>query len=225
MLIDTLKESDPDKYYAVYDAAKQTHLDYVLAKIDLDGLTSLASEARKVIRCRIPALGLGLNQAVLSQMAGQNCHLDLEFDDGVLWVVRLRLCDPLLPPQPVQDYIFLSEVATLEFLEETAVPSPKAYLYQLESLENPVGTSFVLMEKMPGTALQWNDASSEQRTKAMEQLMDILLELEKHPLEKTVSIVPADVRDKVGGFAQTPLFETPEKTLGPFQSSRLPTKP
>ncbi|KAJ5804846.1 hypothetical protein N7474_010733 [Penicillium riverlandense] len=160
-------ETEPKAYYAAYDAAKKTHLDSLLAKINFDALT-------------------------------------------------LRLCDPLLPPQPVQDYVFLSEVATLEFLAETAVPSPKVNIYQLESPENPVGSSFVLMEKMPGTALQWNDASSDQRTKVMQQLLDIFLELEKHPLQQTGSLVPADVRDKIGGFAQAPLFETPGKTLGPF---------
>lgn len=53
-------------------------------------------------------------------------------------------------------------------------------------------------------------------TKAMQLLMDILLELEKYPLKLTGSLVPADVRDKVGGFAQAPLFETPGKSLGPF---------
>ncbi len=110
----------------------------------------------------------------------------------------------------------MSEVTTLEFLEETAVPSPKVYLYQLESYENPVDISLVLMEKMPGTALQWNDASFEQSTKVMEQLVDTFLELEKHLLEKTESTVPADVRGRVGGFAQAPLFETSGRILGPF---------
>lgn len=218
MLIDTLKESDATAYYAAYEAAKQAHLDSFLAKINFDALTFVASKARKGIHCRIPALDHDLKQAVLSQIRGQNCHLDVEFDDGVTWIVRLRLRDPLLPPQPVQDYIFLSEVATLEFLAETAVPSPRVYHYQLESRENPVGSSFILMEKIPGAALQWNDASSEQRTKVMQQLVDIFLELEKHPPKQTGSLVPGDVRDKVGGFAQVPLFETPEKTIGPFST-------
>ncbi|KAJ5929505.1 hypothetical protein N7454_006455 [Penicillium verhagenii] len=215
-LIDTLKELDPKAYYAAYDAAKQTHLESLLAKINFGALASVASKARNGISCRIPALVHGLKQAALSQLGGQNCHLDVEFDDGVTWIVGLRLCDPLLPPQPVQDYIFLSEVATLEFLEGTTVPSPRVYLYQPASCQNPVGSSFVLMEKMPGTALQWNKANSEQRTKVMQQLVDIFLELEKYPLKQTGSLVPSDVRDKVGGFAQPPLFETPEKTVGPF---------
>ncbi|KAJ5739270.1 hypothetical protein N7533_012054, partial [Penicillium manginii] len=122
-------ESDPQAYYTTYDTAKQTHLDSLLAKINFDALTSVASKAKSGIRCRIPTLYLGLKQAVLSQIGGQNCQLDLEFDDGVTWIVRLRLCDPLLPPRPFQDYIFLSEVATLKFLAETAVPSPKVVIF------------------------------------------------------------------------------------------------
>ena len=50
----------------------------------------------------------------------------------------------------------------------------------------------------------------------MEQLVDIFLELEKHPLEKIGSTVPADVRDRVGGFAQAHYLKHQEKTLGPF---------
>ena len=45
------------------------------------------------------------------------------------------------------------------------------------------------MEKLPGRALEWNEANSEQREKIMEQLATIFLELEKHPFEKTGSII------------------------------------
>jgi hypothetical protein len=90
------------------------------------------------VKCRIPALDADLNQAakiefVSSQMGGQNCHVDAEFEDSVTWIVRIRLADPTLPPQKVQDHILLSEVATLKFLEQTAVPVPKVFQYQLES--------------------------------------------------------------------------------------------
>jgi hypothetical protein len=45
------------------------------------------------------------------------------------------------------------------------------------------------MEKLPGRALEWNDANSEQWEKIMEQLATIFLELEKYPFEKTGSII------------------------------------
>lgn len=86
-LINILKQSDPEAYYAAYDAAKQTHLDSLLAKMNFDALTPLASKARKGLRCRIPALDLDLKKAISRQIGGQNCHLDLEFEDGVTWIV------------------------------------------------------------------------------------------------------------------------------------------
>lgn len=117
----------------------------------------------------------------------------------------------------------MSEVAILEFLEETAVPSPKVHLYQQESHGNPVGTSFVLMEKMPGTALRWNDARFEQRTKVMEQLVDILLELKNINSRKNGANCSSG-RTGQGWWlcpSTGPLFETPGKTPGPF--SKLET--
>ncbi len=122
----------------------------------------------------------------------------------------------MLPPRGVQNYIFLSEVATLEFLSQTSVPSPRVYHYQLDAPENPVGSLYVLMEKMPGTPLDWNSAGPEQPVRVMEQLADVYLELERHPLQMAGSIVPSDTPGTVGGFAQEPWFETQEKPLGPF---------
>ncbi len=121
-------------------------------------------------------LNLGLIQ---SQMGGQNCHVDVEFEDGTVWLARIRLDDPLLPPKPTQMHIFTSEVATLRFLEKTAVPAPKVYTYAAESGANLVGASYVLMEKLPGAPLRWDKATFGQRRKVMSQVADIFLELEK----------------------------------------------
>jgi hypothetical protein len=149
-------------------------------------------------------------------MGGQNCHVDVVFDDLVTWTVRIRLDDPTLPPQPVQNYIFQSEVATLKFLATTSVPAPLVYGYQVESPENSVGASYILMQKMAGKPLDWNKASKEQRNRVMDQLANVFLELERHPFKMTGSMVLGDTLGKLGGFAQTPLFATPESPLGPF---------
>lgn len=107
-----MRESDPDNYYAAYGAAKQTHLDYLLATIAWTPSPWLVKLGKGFVVVFQHSVWQGLGR--IKPYGGQNCHLDLEF--GVIWIVRLRRCDPLLPPQPVQDYIFLSEVAT-EFLE------------------------------------------------------------------------------------------------------------
>lgn len=126
----------------------------------MEALRLAASRARgEDISCRIPALDdhiddpAGRLSLVSSQCGGQNCHLDVEFADGVTWIARIRLDDPMLPPPDIQARIFLSEVATLTFLAGTKVPAPHVYGSALESPKNPVGTSYVFMEKLAGRPL------------------------------------------------------------------------
>ena len=175
------------------------------------------------MRCIVPALSFNANdqlnlELIQGQMGGQNCHLDIEFEDGIVWLARIRVDDPLLPPKPIQNYIFMSEIATLRFLEKIGVPAPKVYAYAAESSANPVGVSYLLMEKLPGVPLQWDDATSEQRTKVMGQLVDIFFKLERHPLLANGSLCLSHNMPEVGGFAQPALFSSPEQTLGPFQT-------
>ncbi|EXJ78033.1 hypothetical protein A1O3_09193 [Capronia epimyces CBS 606.96] len=215
--------TDPDTYYAALDAAKKQHLLSLIAKINLVALTSAASTARNGLCCRVPALefhskGRPNLELIQSQLGGQNCHLDIEFEDGTVWLARIRLDDPLLPPKPTQEYIFMSEMATLKFLEKTGVPAPKVYAYAADSIINPVRASYALMEKLPGVPLEWDEATSGQRTRVMDQLVDIFLELEKHPFHTSGSLSLSQDVLKVGGFAQLPLFSSPEQTLGPFET-------
>jgi phosphotransferase family enzyme len=200
----------------------------LLTRVDIAALKSAASAARNGIGCHISALDDDRDDhsrldLVSSQCGGQNCHVDVEFDDGVTWIARIRLRDPLLPPADVQDHIFLSEVATLQFLARTAVPVPRVHCYQSDGLDNVVGTSYVLMDKLPGRPLDWYKATQEQQLKVMEQLADIFIEFERYPFHKTGSLVLSPAPDasdvvKVGGYAQLPWFETAKKTLGPFGS-------
>ena len=155
---------------------------------------------------------------VLSQTGGQNCNIDVHFEDGVVWLARIRLDDPLLPPKPTQAYIFLSEVFTLKQLESINVPAPKIFHFETESRENSVGVPFMLMEKMKGAPLAWDTTTSVQKTKVLEQLADIFLALEKHPFNSTGSIFPSNDSKKICGFAQSQLFETPNTPLGPFDT-------
>jgi hypothetical protein len=132
-----------------------------LSKVNAKTLAPAATRARNGVSCRIPALAAQRRPAARATMAaaqcgGQNCHVDIEFADGVVWLARLRLDHPLLPPPAVQARIFLSEVATLEFLARTRVPAPKVYAYALATAaENAVGTSYVLLEKLRGRPLVW----------------------------------------------------------------------
>lgn len=186
-------------------------------------LISAASKARDGLQCTVPALTRNSDgeldlELIQSQMGGQNCHVDIEFEDGTVWLARIRLNDPLLPPQPTQMHIFLSEVATLKFLEKTAVPAPKVHSYATESEANLVGVSYVLMEKLSGAPLRWDKATFRQRSKVMSQLADIFLELEKCPLSLSGSLCLGHDVPTVSGFAQPALFSSSKQTLGPFET-------
>ena len=159
-------------------------------------------------------------------MGGQNFHVDIIFPDGVTWIARIQLNEPYMAPLPIRKLIFLSEIATLKFLENTAVPSPKVFYYALASDEkNPVGVSFMLQEKMAGTPLDWYSATESQRAKIADQLADVYLELEKHPLNMTGSpvltdcLASEDLTSQVGPFTQLQLFASPTDSLGPFLSA------
>lgn len=221
-------DDDPEAYYAAYRKAKEKHLKSLLSKINVAALELAASQARDDIACYIPAFADHIDppsqlDIVSSQCGGQNCHVEVKFADGVTWIARIRLNDPLLPPPSIQNYITLSEVATLTFLLETKVPAPRVYAYALESPDNAVGTSYILMEKVMGRPLDWDCATAEQRTRVMEQLADVYLELEQHPITLMGSPSPPPVPGKpgsvsIGRFAQMPCFETPEQGLGPFRT-------
>lgn len=175
------------------------------------------------MQCTVPALtrkdGGEFNLALVeSQMGGQNCHVDIEFEDGTIWLARFRLDHPMHPPRQIQSYIFSGEIATLRFLENTSVPAPKVFAYAVLSNTNPVGTSYVLMEKLPGNVLDWDEATSEQRTKVVVQLAEIFLELEKHPFSATGSLLLSHDVPTISGFAQSVLFSSPDQTLGPFET-------
>ncbi|KAI9801620.1 MAG: hypothetical protein M1825_003299 [Sarcosagium campestre] len=227
-LLTYLEERDPDAYFDAYDTAKKQHLLQLLQRVDIRKLAFLASKLRDEIPSIIPVFESHSSEdaqlkAVMSQMGGQNCHIDIHFQDGVIWIARIRLDDPTLPPKPVQDYIFLSEVYTLKWLESMDFPTPKVFHYEVQSQNNPVGVSFVLMEKLKGFPLQWDRASSDQKNKITDQLVDVFLELEKHPFDVTGSICNLEENKsspKMGAFAQSHLFSNPQTSLGPFETFR-----
>ncbi|PGH29716.1 hypothetical protein GX50_07530 [[Emmonsia] crescens] len=216
-------DTDPDTYREANVSSQRAHLSKALDQLDVLALTSLASNLRRGVPCSIPALTTDRDtqwRLLSKYMANTDFHVDINFQDGVVWDARIRLRHDAFPPLPVQKYIFLSEVFTLKFLEKTAVPSPRVYYYSwADSPDCHVGASFVLLEKMGGRKLQWDKASKSRQTKIMEQLVDISLELERHSFEMTGSIVPSDDGEvNIGGYAQLPLFRDSRTPIGPFSS-------
>lgn len=217
------QDTDGDAYYTANDSAKAKHILARLSQVNTTALVSLASRLRNGVPCTIPTLvpdsqGQLNIKAVSSQTGGQNCNLDVRFQDGTVWLARIRLDDPLLPPRSTQAYIFLSEVYTLKYLENAGIPAPKVFHFATESSENPVGVPFLLMEKIDGVPLMWDMTTPAQRTKVVEQMADIFLALEKHPFRSTGSIYLSNGSSKICGFAQSQLFDSPDAPLGPFDN-------
>lgn len=88
-----------------------------------------------------------------SFMGGTNYHIDIEFVDGIIWLVRICCFNATSPPPLLRDYILHSEYATMKVLETTTVPSPKAFHIAFEGAVDPVVISHMLIEKNAGQVI------------------------------------------------------------------------
>ncbi|KAG6284998.1 hypothetical protein E4U46_006331 [Claviceps purpurea] len=170
-------------------------------------------------------------------MGGQNCHADITFEDGVVWLARFRVVSAVAPPPEVRDYILQSEATTMQFLEcHTRVPCPRVFDWACESdPTNTIGVGYILMEKLNGTSLIWQKATAAQKEKIVRQLADIMLEIERHPFDQFGSLVGAtkirgghatqgaavESQIQVGALADFTTFRSGDggMPLGPFRSS------
>ncbi|KAJ5159304.1 uncharacterized protein N7500_008955 [Penicillium coprophilum] len=154
-------------------------------------------------------------------MGGQNCHAEITFEDNVKWLARFRLFRTSSPPQEVRNYILQSEAMTMVYLQQnTCIPTPKLFDWASESdPENPLGVSYILMEKLEGRSLDWQAATLLQKEKVMQQLVNIYLEIERYPFELIGSLVSAGDIISLGGLADQSMFRVGKGPLGPFSSS------
>ena len=158
-------------------------------------------------------------------MGNQNCHVDVTFQDGVSWLARFRLTKTSSPPREVRDYILRSEAATMMYLQQhTQVPTPKIFDWACESDPNSsLGAGYILMEKLDGEPLDWDSATPEQREKLMQQLVDVFLDIEKHPFDLMGSLIPIGEPPElqIQALADPAVFRVGTGgPLGPFTSSR-----
>ncbi|KAG6178771.1 hypothetical protein E4U47_007611 [Claviceps purpurea] len=170
-------------------------------------------------------------------MGGQNCHAEITFEDGVVWLARFRIVSVIAPPPEVRDYILQSEALTMQFLERhTRVPCPRVFDWACESdPTNTIGVGYILMEKLNGTSLIWQKATAAQKEKIVRQYAEIMLEIERHPFDKLGSLIAtAGIRSgeaiegpavesqiQVGALADHSTFRSGDggMPLGPFRSS------
>lgn len=210
-------------------------MDELCRKINGEALCARASHLRG--KPNVPC-NVDLSPKNLSKMmGGQNCHADITFADGVVWMARFRLSGPGSPPPHVRDYVLRSEAATMKFLAlHTTIPSPRVLDWALESdPDNAIGTGYILMEKLPGAPLDWPAATASQRSHVVRQLADIMIELHRHPFSQLGSLIDADTEDgladpaskqspaQIRGLAEPSTLNcgTNGGPLGPFRSSKV----
>lgn len=123
-------------------------------------------------------------------MGNQNCHAEIAFVDNVKWLARFRLARTSSPPREVRDWILRSEAATMTYLQwNTSIPTPIIFDWACESdPENLLGVGYILMEQLDGKSLDWQAANPEQRDKITRQLVDMFLEIERHPFNAMGSL-------------------------------------
>lgn len=184
--------------------------------LNIDELTKIAGELNGGKQCsflkRIPS-GAG------TTLGCANYHGSLVFDDQTKWLVRIpRVASLSDLPARLVDYFVESEYATLEFLETTTVPAPKAFGYDLASdPENKVGLSYLLIELMPGEPYQSYGTTPEQQQRVISQAADILIELSKHPFPKAGSPILKNGKVEISAVASNRFVVLDQ--YGPFESA------
>ena len=190
----------------------------LLAQINMPALLKLASSLNNGSECIA-------NPGSTSMMGCCNYHLHIIFPiSGQKWLVRV--------PRPGYaklhdvidiEYQYASEFATLKFLENTAVPAPKAFAYGVASnAENDIGVTYLIMEFLEGKPFNPLSATVDERRIAYEGVAKMMIELSKWPLSKACSLVPPNSGEKhaepvIGGIAGLRSKIVPP--LGPFDTA------
>ncbi|KAI9650823.1 hypothetical protein NHQ30_000857 [Ciborinia camelliae] len=174
-----------DEYESAIQESVREEIRELLSKINLHALADHASSIRKIPCSAVPIDENNL----LTAMGNINYHIELEFNDGVRWIARIKRQNVTAPSKLAQKYIIQSEVATYRFLEMTEVPAPRVFAFH-PTPENSVGVAYILMEKIPGKPYPESrpKPTDEQRLGVIKQLAFIYHELHKHPFNSIGSL-------------------------------------
>ncbi|KAH0365810.1 hypothetical protein KCU65_g5816, partial [Aureobasidium melanogenum] len=210
-------QNEDQDYDQQFDKAEENEIAQLLHQIDFEQLGLRASSVRNNIPCRVE-MPKNDKDSRWSMMGGMNIHVRVIFEDKVCWLARIRRSNATSPPPELRDRIFMSEIQTLLFLQETNIPTPKVWDYALEGSENPVRVGYILMDCMPGKSLDQSSPSEEGRNKIIAQIADIYIQLRKFSFDGIGSIEQAD-DEHVGPLARecfTDFTDSGIRPLGPF---------
>lgn len=192
---------------AAYEAKIHAEIDRLASRINDQAVCQLASKLNGGRVCSIEypdKTGPG------TLMGAANYHARIRFHDGftpwLLRVPRVTSHSGSLPDSLV-DYLIKSEYTTLKFLEETAVPAPRAFAHGtvLDGNNAGVGIGFLLMEELPGKP--WigeafgGEPTAEGKEKVRRGLAEVLVELERYPLARAGSLNVSSSGVEMGSIA------------------------
>ena len=153
-------------------------------------------------------------------MGGMHIHLCIRFSDRTTWLARILRSNFTSFSDEFSNRVIKSECATLRWLNQLDVPSPRLHDYGLRNDPcNKVGVAYMLIDELPGTSLLLKEPSNKQLRKVYDQWADILCVLQMHPFEEIGSVcfqsngdisVGPIVGDRTGTFLQ----------MGPFRNAR-----
>ena len=105
---------------------------------------------------RIPIAASALRSGVACTLSRRFVHgsahavFEIVFDDGCIWMCRVRHRDPDESPQYLR-MTMDSTVAAIRYVQQyTNVPAPTVYHYQSDPSINDIGSSHMFMEAIPG---------------------------------------------------------------------------
>ncbi|OAQ61177.1 aminoglycoside phosphotransferase [Pochonia chlamydosporia 170] len=169
-----------------YNGLIEAEIGRLREMINDEAVCKLASSLNNGEPCTLdyPSKTVGLG----SLTGCANYHARIRFTDGSSWLMRVPRVSGFAVglPESLAAYLIRSEYATLKFLENTAVPAPRAFSFGIPSqgTDHGIGISFLLMQELPGKP--WNGHGD--AAKIWKGLADIFAELERHPFPKAGSL-------------------------------------
>ncbi|KAH7304672.1 hypothetical protein B0I35DRAFT_382249 [Stachybotrys elegans] len=199
---------------ATWENNIKREVEALLASINVRKLVEVAESLRGGTKCTFePGRYLGPG----AMMGCANFHGWINFHDGVQWIARFpRTTSFSDVPSDLVEYLVQSEYATLKWLEELKIPTPRAHGFGLASdLNNLVGASYLLEDALPGKVYNSYTASAEQKFHVYKQYAAVLSEISKHGLDQACSLLPGGITGPIASnrFVTLGIY-------GPFHSPR-----
>jgi hypothetical protein len=174
-----------------------------LQSINFATLTSHATALRQNIE-RTDSQCLCTIDPKIFEAGWFNIALEVVFEDGVIWVARLRL-PPLQRHQHLHEEqqgasAMAHEIYVMNYVREhTTIPVPEVYGYNLE-MDNQVGFRYIFLQALPGRSPQESLPQSvpdQYKHKVYSQFADYKIQLSRLRLPRIGSPLP--IENTAGG--------------------------